>query len=154
MRSSRAVRIARLLFSLPMASTIGIASTTQPEKVSTGRTMHESARPSATQPDVASVAMRIMSEREADHSDDYAALLDCLVRSPSGSTGVDGCGCSSRPTRPYRGPGNRNVSDWARALPVVTGPNLICQLHCNIPNMERDEMTRNNFAAVAGQLCA
>jgi hypothetical protein len=27
--------------------------------------------------------MRIMSERDADHSDDYAALLDRLVRSPT-----------------------------------------------------------------------
>jgi len=51
--------------------------------------MLESARPSATQPDVASLAMRIMSERDADHSDDYAAILERLVRSPREH---DGCG--------------------------------------------------------------
>jgi hypothetical protein len=51
--------------------------------------MHESALPSAIQPDVASMATRIMSERDADYSDDYAALLDRLVRSTSGK---DGCG--------------------------------------------------------------
>jgi hypothetical protein len=33
------------------------------------------------------MAMRIMSEREADHSDDYAALLDRLIRSPGGLKG-------------------------------------------------------------------
>jgi len=49
--------------------------------------MHKSARPSVTESDAASVALRIMSEREADHSDDYAALLDCLVRSVGGLDG-------------------------------------------------------------------
>jgi len=49
--------------------------------------MHKSPRPPTRQSDVASMAMRIMSEREADHSDDYAALLDRLIRSPGGLKG-------------------------------------------------------------------
>jgi hypothetical protein len=93
------------------------------------------------------MAMRIMSEREADHSDDYAALLDCLVRSHGGLKGRGQARVLVQSTSPIVEPGTAEREESALKNVYGGGKQLCARTSGDKPEIGHVDQQRPRHGA-------